>query len=234
MFTLDTFYQSKEWLAFRLQVIADRTADDGYVYDEITHKPILRAYDLILHHIVELTDENVNNLNVSLNPENILIVSHATHNRIHDNFGTIKRQQVFLVWGPPLSGKTTWVHDNKGASDLVVDIDSIWECISGGARYDKPNGLKEDAFAVRDCLLDCVRYRRGKWRNAYVIGGYALQSDRERLRQSLGAREVFIDTSREECLKRLEEDEARRVIPKYQEYINEWFRLYEISNSATG
>jgi len=232
MFNLDTFYQSKEWLAFRKQVIEDRTAPDGFIYDEVTKRPIVRAYDLILHHIVELTEDNVNNLNVSLNPENILVVSHATHNRIHDNFATIKRQQVYLVYGAPLSGKTTWVHENKNPGDLVIDIDSIWECISGGNRYNKPNSLKENAFAVRNCLLDCVKYRRGKWRNAYIIGGYALSSERERIRAELAAREVYIDTPKDVCMERLELDEVRRGIPEYKYYIDEWFRLHEIGNGS--
>lgn len=229
MFRLETFYQSKEWLAFRMQVIEARTAEDGYIYDEVTHKPILRAYDLILHHKIELTDENVNDFNISLNPDNILIVSHKTHNRIHDNFGTIRRQQVFIVYGPPLSGKTTWVHENKGAGDLVVDMDSIWECISGGERYDKPNRLKENAFAVRDCLLDCVKYRRGKWNNAYIIGGYPLQSERDRIARDLAARLIFIDTSEAECLTRLDADEVRRGIPEYTGYIKEWFNRYRLT-----
>ena len=228
MFRLDTFYQSKEWLAFRLQIIDERTHEDGFVYDEITHKPIVKAYDLILHHKIELTDENVNDFDISLNPDNVQIVSHRTHNFIHDRLNTYRRQQVFLVYGAPLAGKTSWVLENKGAGDLVLDIDNIWECISGGNRYIKPNSLKENVFAVRDCLLDCVRYRRGKWHNAYVIGGYPLSSERDRIRRELAAREIYIDTTQAECMERLERDETRRELPQYKEYIAEWFRLHEI------
>lgn len=228
MFRLETFYQSKEWLAFRLDVINARTHEDGFVYDEITNKPILRAYDLILHHKIELTDENVNDFNISLNPDNIQIVSHRTHNFIHDRLNSYGRQQVFLVYGAPCAGKRAWVDENKNAGDLVVELDAIWECLSGGSRYTKPNSLKENVFAVRDCLLDCVRYRRGKWRNAYVIGGYALSADRDRICRELAAREIYIDTSYTECLERLERDDVRRGIPEYKSYIDEWFRVHEI------
>ena len=228
MFRLETFYQSKEWLAFRENIIHERTREDGFVYDEITNKPILRAYDLILHHKTELTDENVNDFNISLNPDNVQIVSHRTHNFIHDRLNTYGRQQVFIVYGPPCAGKRTWVQENKSAGDLVLDIDSIWECVSGGRRYNKPNSLKDNVFAVRDCILDCVRYRRGRWRNAYIIGGYPLSTDRDRIRRELAAREIYIDTSKDECLERLQRDEARRGIPEYRGYIEEWFRLHEI------
>ena len=230
MFRLDTFYQSKEWLAFRQEIINARTHEDGFVYDEITNKPILRAYDLILHHKIELTDENVNDFNISLNPENVQIVSHKTHNMIHDRFNNYGywRRNVFIVYGAPLSGKTSYVHEVKNAGDLVLDMDSIWECISGCRRYFKPSALKEDAFAVRDCLLDCVRYRRGHWLNAYIIGGYPLVTERDRMTRELAAREIYIDTSKEECLARLERDEIRRGIPEYKKYIDDWFRLFEI------
>ena len=230
MFKLETFYQSKEWLAFRLEVINARTREDGFVYDEITNKPILRAYDLILHHKIELTEENVNDLNISLNPENVQIVSHKTHNMIHDRFNNYAawRRNVFIVYGPPLSGKSSYVREIKNAGDLVLDMDSIWECISGCNRYYKPNALKDNAFAVRDCLLDCVRYRRGHWLNAYIIGGYPLVSERDRLTRDLGARLIFVDTPKAVCLERLAQDEVRGGIPEYAGYIEDWFRLYEI------
>lgn len=224
MFRLDTFYQSKEWLTFRLNVINERTQADGYIYDEVTHKPILRAYDLILHHRIELTDENVNDYNISLNPENIMVVSHKTHNLIHDNFNSYRRQQVFIVYGAPLSGKTTWVNENKGAGDLIVDINNIWQCVSGEAG-EKNNRLKGVVFKIRDAELEAVRFRLGKWNNAYIVGGYPLRTERERLLREMGAREIFIDTDRETCEQRAATASEPEQMKKY---IAEWFERFEI------
>lgn len=229
MFTLYTFYRSREWEQFRELVIQERTKEDGFVYDEVTGRPILRRYDLILHHKIELTEQNVNDRMISLNPDNIMIVSHKTHNQIHDKLAKLTRvRQVFLVYGAPLSGKTTWVRDNKGDDDYVVDMDNIWQCITGGRRYYKPNRLKAIAFKIRDAELDAVKYRLGKWSQCYVTGGYPLQSERERLAQELGAREIFIDASKEECLKRLESlpDDDGRNKEEWQGYIEEWFRRF--------
>ena len=227
MLRLETFYQSKEWINFRFNVINERMSEDGFVYDEVTHKPILRAYDLILHHKIELTDENVNDYNISLNPDNILIVSHKTHNLIHDNFNTYRRQQVFLVYGPPLAGKTSWVNENKGTGDFIVDINNIWQCISGEAGT-KDNRLKGVAFKIRDTELEAVRYRLGKWNNAYIVGGYPLQSDRDRLLNEMGAREIFIDETRETCEQRAETTADPEAMKKY---IAEWFDRYEIGKA---
>ncbi len=222
--SLYEFYHSDEWRTFRQIVIDERTHDDGFVYDEYTGKPIIKAYDIILHHKTELTEENVFDYNISLNPDNIMIVSHQSHNYIHDKFGRSSRM-VYLVYGAPLSGKSTYVKDSMSDGDLVVDMDSIWQCVSGCDRYIKPNRLRSVVFRLRDDLLDMIKYRFGKWSNAYVIGGYPLQSERERLMQELGAREVFIDTSKEECIERLAAD-SERDTEEWLKYIDDWFEKF--------
>lgn len=216
------FYRSEEWETFRKVVINERTKEDGFVYDEVTGKPIVKAYDVILHHKEELTEENVFDHMVSLNPDNIMIVSHKTHNLIHNKLG-YKVREVFLVYGSPLSGKTTWVNDNKTEGDLIIDIDNIWECVSGCDRYVKPKRLNAVVFKMRDTLLDAVKYRLGKWNVCYIVGGYAMQSERERLCKELGAREVFIDTSKEECIARLEQSDRNKE--EWARYIDDWFSL---------
>ena len=224
--TLADFYRSEEWESFRKVVLAERMNADGFVYDEYTGRPIVKAYDIILHHKEELTEENVHDVNISLNPANIMIVSFASHNAIHkrSHNGGFRRRQVFLVYGSPLSGKTTWVHENMDEGDLVVDIDSIWECVSAQDRYIKPKRLNGVVFKIRDTLIDCIKYRVGNWVNAWLVGGYPLLSERDLLCKQLGAREVFIDTPKDECLARLEG--TSRDKEAWTQYIDNWFNRY--------
>lgn len=223
--TLDNFYQSKEWENFRRIVIAERTREDGFVYDEATGKPILKKYDMILHHKEFLTEDNVNDVNISLNPDNIMIVSHKTHNKIHDKLG-YKRKEIYIVYGSPLSGKTTYVKENMSEGDLLIDMDNIWECISGQKRYIKPPRLNAIAFMIRDNLIDAVKHRLGQWRNAYLVGGYPLISERERLSKELGARLIYIESTKEECLTRLENSDRDKA--EWTKYINQWWDRYGI------
>jgi predicted kinase len=220
--TLYQFYRSKEWEAFRKVVINERTSSDGFLYDEVTGKPILRAYDVILHHKIELTEENYKDANISLNPDNIMVVSHKTHNIIHNKLGYSQRQ-VFIVYGSPLSGKSSYVAEAMSEGDLIIDLDSIWQAVSGCDRYVKPNRLKSVVFSVRDNLIESVKFRRGKWLNAYVIGGYPFKAERERLASMLGAREIYIDTSKEECIQRLAESEDGRDKTEWLRYTEDWW-----------
>ena len=217
-----SFYRSSEWRKLLMCIKDERLNEDGLLICEHCGKPIVRAYDVIGHHKIELTEENVNDYDISLNPQNIELVHHKCHNLIHNKLGYSQRE-VFLVYGPPLAGKSSWVKENQSAGDLVIDIDSIWQCVSNLSRYEKPARLKSVVFKVRDSLLDSVKYRLGKWNNAYVIGGYPLESERERLIKELGAREVFIEASKDECMRRLKEADDGRNFDEWSAYIDRWF-----------
>lgn len=218
---LSDFYQSDEWRKLIRSIRIERTNDDGQLICEYCGRPIVKEYDCIGHHKTELTDENVNDYAISLNPENIMLVHHRCHNFIHHKLGHSMRQ-VYLVYGAPLSGKSTYIKENMSEGDLLIDMDSIWQCVSGCERYVKPNRLRSVVFRIRDDLIDMIKYRYGKWSNAYVCGGYPLSSERERIIKELGAREIFIDTSRDECIARLEAD-AERDHDEWRQYIDDWF-----------
>lgn len=228
--SLSEFYNSTEWRKFRQALIAERTnKTDGILYDEYSGQPLLKSYDIVLHHKNPLTMQNVNDYAISLNPENIMIVSQKSHNEIHKRFGFLAERKVYYVYGSPCSGKTSFVNGIKGNSDIVVDMDNIWQCITGGARYEKPNALKQNAFAVRDCLTDMVRTRAGKWERAFIVDGGAVKSERERKIRMLSAEPIFIDTDKAECLKRLYNDNERTPEQRneWEAYINKWFDDYK-------
>lgn len=222
--SLYDFYHSQEWRTLTKTLRLERTNDSGQIICEYCGKPIVKAYDCIGHHTEELTEDNVNDYSISLNPEKILLCHASCHNRIHDKLG-YSRRQVYLVYGAPLAGKTTYVRESMSEGDLIIDMDNIWQCISGCDRYIKPGRLKSIAFQVRDKLIEDVKYRFGRWNNCYLIGGYPLQSERNRLLKELGAREVFIDTTKEECIERLAADPDRDT-EEWLKYIDDWFDRY--------
>ena len=229
MSDLYNFYRSSKWRNLLDQIKLERLNSDGQLICEYCGKPITRAFDIIGHHKEHLTIENVNDVSISLNPNNIALVHHRCHNYIHEKL-SYRQREVFIVYGSPLSGKTSWVKENAESGDLIVDIDNIWECVSGRSRYEKPGRLKAVVFRLRDDLIECVKYRVGKWNNAYIVGGYPLISERERLAKDLGAREILIECDKEECIKRLhdldESDDRKKNVEAWLGYIDEWFDRY--------
>ena len=220
MYSLSNFYQSKEWANLLRIIKAERLNEEGLNICEHCGKPIILKYDLIGHHKIELTEGNVNDYSISLNPDNISLVHHKCHNIIHERFGSYCRK-VYIVHGAPCSGKSSFVRQAANKEDLILDIDSIWEMLTINGRYEKPGRLKQNVFMIRDCILDQIKTRAGGWRNAYVIGGYPLPMERIRLATMLGAELIHIDTTQEECLLRASERPG-----DWSKYIAEYFEKY--------
>ena len=216
--TTAEFYRSKAWEKLIATLKLERLDADGNIICAYCGRPIVRKYDCIAHHRIELTDDNVNDPTISLNPDNIDLIHFRCHNLIHRRFEGFY-QQVYLVYGPPCAGKTTWVDSVANSDDLIIDIDRIWECLCNSDRYHKPNRIKSNVFGVRDALIDMVKVRKGMWRNAYIIGTYPLRTDRDRICSQLRAREIFIYESKEECMGRASDE-------KWKQYINDWFDDY--------
>lgn len=220
-FTLDNFYKSNEWFKLTSQLKIDRVNEDGELICQHCGKPIIKSYDCICHHTIFLTEENINNVEISLNPDLIQLVHHVCHNKIHNKLGYTKRE-IFLVYGSPLSGKSEWVKENAEPGDLIVNIDDIWQCVSGCKRYEKPARLNAVVFGVRDRLMEMVKHKVGKWNNCYIVGGFPLISERERLVKELGCREIYIESSREKCLTKAE----ALGLSDYKKFIEDWWRIY--------
>jgi hypothetical protein len=220
---LRKFYRSREWTNFRMMLISQRgpiCSDCGRL--------VSNSIELIGHHEVELTPENVHDYSISLNPEKVKLICRDCHDKRHMRFGYVNQgRQVFFVYGPPLSGKTMYVQQNKSHQDIVVDINVLFSAVTGLPEYDKPDALLPIVRQVQRQLLDHVRTRFGKWHNAWIVGGYADKYQREQVIANTGAEPVYMDATMDECLARLRTD-SRLVYrqSEYEDYIRKWFEQY--------
>jgi hypothetical protein len=112
-----------------------------------------------------------------------------------------------LIYSPPLSGKTTYVHQNKGRGDLVVDINLLYSAATMLPEYDKPDTLLPLVRGMHNLLLDNIRTRFGKWHDARIVGGYADKHQREKIISDTGAQPILCDATMDECIARLRIDE---------------------------
>lgn len=219
---LKSFYASQAWIQLRLSLINERG-----IICEHCGQPVARTKDLIGHHKVELTPENVHDHMISLNPELIELICFDCHNKEHKRFGYTGAKQVYIVYGPPMAGKRSFVEQNIERGDLVVDMDALYAAVSMLPDYDKPDNLFNNVNAIHNTLIDNIKTRYGKWHNAWIIGGYADKYRRERLADELGAELIFCDVTKEECLNRLLQDDSKKYRQEeYSKYIDKWFDSY--------
>jgi len=210
-------YVSKAWRDLRFNLIVER----GPVCQQCG-KVMLDISKLIAHHRIALSPANINNLDVVLNKNNIHLICFLCHNAVHKRYG-YNQHNVYIVYGSPLSGKNTLVNQLSIYGDMVLDIDKIYQRISGQALYDKPNNLRFNVFALRDKMIDMIRTRYGVWHDCYIVGGYPNKQERERLSRELGAELIFVESTKEECYQRVV---ASGKSNDWYKYIDKWWREY--------
>lgn len=228
MFTsTEQFYKSKIWKERREQLYNERLNDKGELLCHHCGQPIVLKYDAILHHLIELTEENMNDWSISLADDNLVWLHFNCHNEIHQRFGFENKREIYLVYGSPLSGKSSYVKNIAKKDDIICDIDSIYEMITNNPRYVKSNKVKSSVFQIRNFIIEMIKTRNGMWQNAFIVGGYPLCMERKRLCDSLGAKPIHIDTSKEECIRRLYENPNGRNIEEWKEFIEDYFSSYQ-------
>lgn len=234
-----SFYASDDWDACKAQVLKARIRRGG-VYCEHCGNVILKSFDgsaknnagaIVFHHIKELTELNVNDASISINPANIAIVHWQCHNVIHKRFcgqNTVPEKKVYLITGAACSGKTTFARERMSEGDVIIDVDDIWQQVTGLPRYTKPNSVKRLVFAARDVQEELVASGAGTWRNAFIIKGIeaATAKDRRELAERFGAEVIVMDTPKEVCLQRLRDNPQGRDVAEYSKYIEKYFKYF--------
>lgn len=217
------FYTSTAWKKFRQAILAHRGGRCARC-----GKLIKDESKMIVHHIKELTPENISDPSIVLNPDNVELLCKECHDIIHHRYkgaGT-RARKVYIVYGAPCSGKSTRAQSMMERGDLLIDFDRIFYAISGRPLYDRPENLKKNVFAIRDMLIDNIRTRYGKWKNAYIVGGYPHKVEREELARKLGAELIYCDSTKEECYARAEKDRGA-LANAWKGYIDTWFEEKE-------
>lgn len=217
-----SFYNSARWRKFRVSFLASHDPVCA-----VCKKIITDPLDCELDHIVELTPENVLNPDITLNPDNVQILCHSCHDKKHNRFGHKAEQGIFLVYGPPLSGKSEYVKNNMQRGDLVIDIDRLYSAMSMTPEYDKPSELLSNVLEVRGMLIDNVKTRYGKWRSAWIVGTYPDKYQREKVAEDTGAEIIYCEATQDECMQRLCVNDALRCRKdEFEKYIYRWFERH--------
>ena len=126
---------------------------------------------------------------------------------------------VYLIYGSPCSGKTTYINEHIKDNDIVCDVDLIYQAIGNHDAHDADLYVHEVALMLKNNLLDIIRDRMGGWSDAYVVSlantKEKLQTEKERIKAD---KCIFIDTPYEVCMERAKE---RPLC--FQWLIQEWF-----------
>lgn len=131
---------------------------------------------------------------------------------------------IYLIYGSPCSGKSTYIKEHIQSGDIVCDVDRLYSAISFNGEHQTELYAQEVASKLYVELLNVIRERKGAWKNAFVV---SLANTKEKLKaemERINADEaIFIDTPYEVCVERAKER------PFYFQFlIQEWFETRDL------
>jgi len=131
-----------------------------------------------------------------------------------------------LICGPPASGKTTYIKERTRPGDCILDIDKLYEALSGLEIYDKPDILLRTVFAAHNAaLLQAIQQGITVW----CITSGATKIKRDRACCGVRPQKVIIlDLPVMECIKRVMHDPRRKdQLPLWEKIIRQWWQEYK-------
>jgi predicted kinase len=141
--------------------------------------------------------------------------------------------KAVLLCGPPGSGKREYIQRMRKSGDLVVDMDALFQALSGEPLYSQPAELLPYVAEARDAVV--MRLARATAPvTAWLIGAGATRDARERIARPLAARVLVLATPPQACARRIMRDRDRsHLIAKVQPLIDRWWQDYEPSDGDT-
>ena len=142
---------------------------------------------------------------------------------------------VFIVYGAPGSGKTTFVKDSLMPGDIVVDLDVITAALLGTEnKHPDYATVMPLVLSVRDSLYTMIEARVGLWMRAFVISASPDERQISQLADRLGASCIYMDITEDECLRRVMNDPARPDKNKAGQIVKEWFYKHRMLQQFAG
>ena len=126
---------------------------------------------------------------------------------------------LFLVVGPPASGKSTWVSEHAKHGDITIDYDAIASVLTppGGDPHDPPQHVKAVTKAARLAAIDTA-LTMARQRDVYVIHSMPSATLMAHY-QAHGAKVITIDPGRTVVLARCKAERPWQM----QQAVKQWY-----------
>lgn len=140
---------------------------------------------------------------------------------------------VYVICGPPGSGKTTFVQQHMQPGDLVLDMDAIVSALTGsGSAHPDYSGVMDAALSVREAVYQAIESgKTGK--RAFVITSSSDRQQVEALARRLRGSMHCMDTPEAECIRRICNDPTRPDKEKDSALVRHWFAASTTAKKGT-
>jgi predicted kinase len=111
--------------------------------------------------------------------------------------------RVTVLWGPPCSGKSTYIRERASGDDIVIDLDRLALALApeGTANHSYARHHRKLALDAREAIMHRAVIMASDDVSVWVVDSNADAAKRTQWK-SLGAEVVMLDTPREVCEQR--------------------------------
>lgn len=136
--------------------------------------------------------------------------------------------QFIVVYGPPCSGKTTYVQKNKGKKDIIIDFDRLRTALT----FSEIHSTNDEKFAnryvnaCRGSIVSCAKKKQGEAETYWYTTSILTDSLKEWF-SGLNPEYREIEATEEECLEHLANDDTRPDKEYWTKIIKNWFKEFK-------
>ena len=132
---------------------------------------------------------------------------------------------VKIIYGPPCSGKSTYVSENLADDDIRFDYDSIMQSISNKKSHEYSDLHLPYVIKYRGLIIEQANKDEGM-NNVYIIATRLTDKLNEEL-TGMDVEYKLIETTKEECYEFLETDSSRVDKEFWKQKIDDWFAWHD-------
>lgn len=110
--------------------------------------------------------------------------------------------QVYLIYGAPLSGKSTYVKQRLKYNDVVFDYDDIMRTITGLPYQTNNKRVQPIVLGLRDLIIEHIKVNQ-VIENVYIITTF-IGKQLEQSLNGLDVKKIRMETTFMECIERLQ------------------------------
>lgn len=230
------FYNSIAWNRF------SRSVREEEVFCQFCLSKGRKTFATQVDHIVPLRvsfDWRLSRDNVQSLCDRCHNVKRAAEGRYYMSLkDSVATKPVYLVIGPPGSGKTSFVRMNKKRDDLIIDLDLLYAAITGLREHDKPTSLLNVVLSIRNALIAKIISLPSQDRPAVWIVATAPRRDERKVYKEIfpGLKTIVMKSEKITCEKNIlnrakelftKDLDVSNYYDKLKSVIEDWYDEYE-------